>query len=143
MRRVAVVLEKPGLLDTNDRELMALLKERPIYTVAKEYGQNPRVVRDEWSNYDLQLAHGFLIAENGNPGEAEREQIADTIEARLGGDMSDAILHHLPSYWTSRTREQVTDEGYNAEWIAEQLAARGLAFAGEAPPEKNEEKSEE
>lgn len=132
MRRLAVVIEKPGLLNTEDHELMALLKERPIYAVAREYGQNPRTVRNEWSDYDLQRAYGFLSAENGNAGEAERAEIVETVQARLGGDMSNAILEHLPTYWTARTREQVTNEGYNADYVAEELGKINLSLAGEA-----------
>lgn len=44
------------------------------------------------------------------------------------------ILDHQPHYWTARTRKQVTDEGYNAEWVAQELATMGLTLAGESLP---------
>lgn len=46
------------------------------------------------------------------------------------------ILDHQPHYWTARTRKQVTDEGYNAEWVAQELATMGLTLADEALPKE-------
>lgn len=60
--------------------------------------------------------------------------------------MAEGILEHVPSYWTSRTREQVTEEGYNAPFVAEELAKVGLALVGESvaedkPKRKGKEKA--
>jgi hypothetical protein len=77
----------------------------------------------------------FMTAENGG-GDVTEEEIQENITARLKGtEETVAILEHTPSYWAARTREQVTKEGYNAAYIAEELAALGLAFAGESVTE--------
>lgn len=112
---------------------MEALADRGQYLIAKEYGQSPASVR-RWSDYDFCQALLFLQAENGG-GAVTEDEIQENITARLKGKEGDvAILEHTPSYWTERTREQVNTEGYNADYVAEELAALGLALAGEAVP---------
>lgn len=88
----------------------------------------------KWSDYDYQRAVVFHEADNGGGG-ITAEDIEESIRKRREGkDMSDFILDHTPQYWTSRTREQVQGEGYNADHVAEELAKQGLTLAGATPP---------
>jgi len=43
------------------------------------------------------------------------------------------ILDHTPQYWLERTREEITEEGYNAPYIAEELGKMNLYLKGEGP----------
>lgn len=101
-----------------------------MFVIAEKYGQSPEQV-EEWSDYHFQKALLYHAADNGGTGITE-DDVQLEIEKRRKGKMSAGyILEHTPSYWTERTREQVTNEGYNADYVAEELGKMDLALAGE------------
>jgi len=86
----------------------------------------------------------YIVAENGG-SKITQDDVELNIAKRRGENPMADILEHQPHYWTSRTRAQVEAEGYNADYVADELKAQGLTFADEGytTGPLDEEKAEE
>ena len=73
-----------------------------------------------------------MIAENGG-GQVTPDDVEERVKKRRGDNVEGIILEHLASHWAGRTREDVAAQGYNADYIADELALLGLTFQGEEP----------
>ena len=81
------------------------------------------------------------MAENGG-SQITQDDVEMNVAKRRGENAMADILEHQPHYWTARTKKQVTDEGYNAEFVAQELALQGLTLADETLPKEKKGKAE-